>query len=106
MIAESRGSVKVAETGEGSSGSNGGAVAVGSELEKGLCSSWDAKEAHGSGEPDLCCANGFSNGLSSKARLEGASRSSNPSILEHARCQISSFDSQETYVFHSRLVCE
>jgi hypothetical protein len=79
-IAESRGSVVRAETGDGGSGSKAGAGAVDSELEKGLCSSWEVKEAHGSGELDLCCANGFSNGLSSRARLEGASRSSNPSI--------------------------
>jgi len=85
----------VVETGEGGSGSEAGAMVTGSELEKGLCSSWEEKEAHGSGEPDLCCAKGFSNGLSSRARLEGASRSSNPSILKHAGRQISSLESQK-----------
>ena len=106
VTAESRGSVKVVETGERGSGSKAGAVVVGSELEKGLCSSWEVKEAHGSGEPDLCCANGFSNGLSSRARLEGASKSSNSSILKHACHQMSSLELQETYVFHTSLVCE
>ena len=88
--------------GKGRSGSKAKAAVVGSELEKGLCSSWEAKEAHGSGEPDLCCANGFSNGLSSRARLEGASRSSNPSILKRVRRQISSFGSRGDV----RSVCE
>jgi len=96
VITESKGSVEVVEveTGEGGSGSKVGMAAVDPGLEKGLCSSWEAKEAHGSGEPDLCCANGFSNGLSSRARFEGVSKSSNPSILGRVRRQISSLESQ------------
>lgn len=95
VIAESRGSAEVVETGEGGSGSKGGIIVVDSEVEKGLCSSWEEKEAHGSGEPDLCCAKGFSNGSSPRARFEGGSRSSNPSILKFARRQISGFESPE-----------
>ena len=91
VITESRGSVEAVETGEGGSGSK---VLVDSEFEKGLCSSWEVKEAHGSGEPDLGCANGFSNGLSSRARLEGASKSSNPSILKCAHRQMFSLGLQ------------
>ena len=93
-ITEPKGSVNVGEAGEGDSGSKVGTVAVDPELEKGLCSIWEAKEAHGSGEPDLCWANGFSNGLSSRARLEGESKSSNPSILGRAHRQISGLESQ------------
>lgn len=39
------------------------------------------KEAQGSGDPDLGFANGSSNGFSSSLRVEGASKSSKPSIL-------------------------
>ena len=40
VMAESRGSVKVVETGEKGSGSKAGTLVAGSELEKGLWSSW------------------------------------------------------------------
>ena len=95
VIAESRGSVEVGEMGEVGSGAKGEATVVGSGLEKGLCSSWEEKEAHGSGEPDLCCANGFSKGSSPRARFEGESRSSNPSILKYGRFQMSGPESQK-----------
>lgn len=95
VIAESRGPPEVVETGEGGSGSKDEVIVIGSEVEKGLCSSWEENEAHGSGEPDLCCAKGFSNGLSSRARFEGVSRSSNPSILKYACGQISDLESPE-----------